>query len=129
MRVPLFGAVCLAGALIAEAFAAPNSAHVCGDVRLSSQDQMDCRAQMDAARTESDRLRVQGAFEKLGAATANEAGSNVAAKRNAARKTSDTPAPQTNPSTKPSDSYPPAVTAPPVYPGEVPNPKTGKPPA
>lgn len=122
MRVPLFGAVCLAGALIAEAFAAPNSAHVCGDPRLSPQDQTDCRAQMDAAKTESERLKVQGAFEKLSV--------NVGAKAGAAtRKAVDAPAPQTNSSTRPWDSYPPAVAAPPVYPGDVPNPKSGKPPA
>ena len=108
-------------------YAASNSAHVCGDKRLSAADQMDCRTQMDAARNEGERLKVQGNFEKLSASTTGEA-STTAAQRNAA-KTSSTPTPQTNPSTTPADSYPPAEAKPQVYPGDIPNPKTGKPPA
>lgn len=128
MRAPLIGAACLAAAVIVEAFAAPasNFAHVCGDKRLSSADQMDCRSQMDAAKTESERLRIQGNFEKLSASVAGEASTN--ARRNPPLKTT-APTPQTNPSGKPSDSYPPSEAKPPVYPGDIPNPKTGEPPA
>lgn len=128
MRAPLLGAVCLAAAVIAEAFAAPasNSAHACGDKRLSAADQMDCRSQMDAAKTESERLRIQHNFEKLSASVTGEASTN--ARRNPPLKTA-TPTPQTNTSDKPADSYPPAEARPPVYPGDIPNPKTGKPPA
>ncbi len=108
-------------------YAASNSAHACGDTRLSAPDQMDCRTQMDAAKTEGERLKVQGAFEKLSASTTGEAGT-TAVKRNAA-KTLSAPTPHTNPSTVPADSYPPAEATPPAYPGDVPNPKTGRPPA
>lgn len=117
----------LAGVGIGSAtFAASNSAHVCGDKRLSARDQMDCRTQMGTARTEGERLKVQGNFEKLSANTTGEAGT-TAAQRNA--KIVSTPTPQTNPSKTPADSYPPAEAKPPVYPGDVPNPKTGRPPA
>ena len=108
-------------------YAASNSAHACGDKRLSAPDQMDCRTQMDAAKTEGERLKVQGTFEKLSASTTGEAGT-TAAQRNAS-KTLSTPTPHTNPSTAPGDSYPPAEAKPPVYPGDVADPKTGKPPA
>jgi hypothetical protein len=126
MRVRVSRTVFLAMALSSPAFAASNSAHVCGDRRLSAPDQTTCRAQMDAARTEGERLRVQGSFEKLSASVTGEAST---AQRNAAKTLSPGTHPQTNPSTTPSDSYPPAEAKPPVYPGEVPDPKTGKPPA
>ena len=114
--------------LVPGAYAASNSAHVCGDARLSAPDQMACRSQMDAARTEGERLAVQGNFEKLSASVTGEAGT-TAAQRNSAKTTASPPTPNTNPSLTPADSYPPAAATPPVYPGEAPNPRTGKPPA
>lgn len=129
MRLHLIGPFFLATALSSAAFAASNSAHVCGDGKLSANDQMDCRTQMDAARTEGERLRVQHNFEKLSASATGEA-STSAAQRNAAKTRIRNPStPHTNPSTTPANSYPPAEAKPPVYPGEVPDPKTGKPPA
>ncbi|MHB1207407.1 MAG: hypothetical protein ACYCZX_17710 [Rhodospirillaceae bacterium] len=130
MRLHLVGPFFLATALSSAAFAASNSAHVCGDIKLSANDQMDCRTQMDAARTEGERLQVQHNFEKLSASVTGEAGT-TAAQRNAAKTNlrNNPSTPHTNPATTPADSYPPAESKPPVYPGETPDPKTGKPPA
>ena len=104
-------------------------AHICGDARLSSTDQADCRAQMDRAKTDVERARIQQTFDTRSKASDRAGGSSIAAQRNAPSKAATENGPATAPTRAPADSYPPGSTEPPAYPGETPTPRTGKPPA
>ena len=126
---PLLFATALCSSAYAASNSAPsNSAHVCGNTNLSANDQMDCRTQMDAAHTEGERLQVQNNFEKLSASATGEASTTGVKRGSAKASVADQPTPNTKSSAAPSDSYPAAEPKAPVYPGEVPDPKTGKPP-
>ena len=131
MRLHMIGAGILTLAVMSGAHAAQtNSAHICGDERLSAQDQNACRAQMEAATTDAQRTKAQHTFEARAAATTQEGGSSVAAAAHspAPSLTGIAAGPATAPAGTTPDAYPAAKPGAPDYAGRDPQPQTGKPP-
>jgi hypothetical protein len=116
------------GTLFAHASNAADTAlsHICGDARLSDADQTDCRAQMDRAKTDAERARIEETFNSRIVGTDHD---RTGRAKPAPSKTSDENSPVTAPAPAPRDSYSPAATEPPAYPGQAPLPKPTKPPA
>ena len=112
--------------------ATENPAHICGDPRLSTVDQTACRSQMGTAKDDVQRAATARTFADRANATRLEGGSSIAAeqKKPASTLIQNGPATASEPgSSEPRDSYPPAVAQPPAYPGNTPQPSTGRPPA